>query len=157
MHARTHSMREIVLTKGKVAVVANRDFPFLNQWRWHAVQCRGLWYAARWQMRGVRQYMHRLIVGAKSGEEVDHRDGDGLHNTKRNLRKCSHSNNLVARLNTRPNKSSRYRGVTWDKWASAWSAKTTYLGRFADEISAARAFDTHARKHYGTFGRLNFP
>ncbi len=53
---------------------------------------------------------------------------------------------FVPRVST---KSSKYRGVTWDKKASQWKAqievaKMEHLGYFDDEAEAARAFDTRA-------------
>jgi hypothetical protein len=47
--------------------------------------------------------------------------------------------------------SSKYRGVTWNKWVNQWKAqitvagKTEHIGHFDDEAEAARAFDTCAR------------
>ena len=54
--------------------------------------------------------------------------------------------NFVPRVST---KSSKYRGVTWDKKASQWKASIRvgtmeHLGYFDDEAEAARAFDTRA-------------
>lgn len=107
--------------------------------------------------------MHREIKGAEVINEVDHEDGDGLHNWRSNLRVCSHSQNLIARIKTRPIKSSRFRGVTWDKINKKWLSKTTFkkhtynFGRFIDEVLAAKAFDVFATRTYGSYARLNFP
>ena len=60
--------------------------------------------------------------------------------------------------------SSQYRGVGWRKNERKWAAKLRFdgrnrhLGSFDDEIDAARAYDTAARKHVATDRRhLNFP
>ena len=57
-------------------------------------------------------------------------------------------------------KSSKFRGVSWHNQAQKWKAqiqidgKTTYLGTFDDEETAARKYDEHAPR----LGRpLNFP
>ena len=55
---------------------------------------------------------------------------------------------------------SKFRGVSWNKRRLKWAAditidgKTTHLGNFDDEETAARKFDEHAAR----LGRpLNFP
>jgi hypothetical protein len=61
------------------------------------------------------------------------------------------------------NRSSRYRGVRWDKRREKWIAQIIfnkqprYLGQFDDEIGAARAYDDAARQLFGTGRTLNFP
>lgn len=59
-----------------------------------------------------------------------------------------------------PGKGSRYRGVSrnGNKWVSQIKigGEIMYLGVFADEIDAARAYDDTARK-YGKVERVNFP
>ncbi len=58
-------------------------------------------------------------------------------------------------------KSSKYRGVSWDKRNQKWAAyiyldgKTVYLGFHATELAAAQAYDQEARKCAGR--QLNFP
>jgi hypothetical protein len=60
-------------------------------------------------------------------------------------------------------KSSKYKGVSWDKGTKKWRAgirlnsKTLYLGIFNEEDDAARAYDSAAIKKNTTFCRLNFP
>jgi hypothetical protein len=153
-------LKEIALTQGKVAVVSDCDFPFLSQWNWFAVQCRHLWYAARYEKR-KRIYMHREILKTKPGQETDHRDGNGLNNWRKNLRNGTHQQNLIARIRTRPFKSSKFRGVTWDSFTGKWYAKTTFngktvnLGRFSSEVDAAEAFNNFARKNYGSWANIN--
>lgn len=58
---------------------------------------------------------------------------------------------------------SGYRGVsptTYDTWAvniKTPNGKQEYLGTFKEKETAARAYDTAARKYYGDRARLNFP
>lgn len=98
-------MREIPLTKGKVAMVDDSDYEFLNQWKWYANEIKGIWYAfrgVRLPKTGFRQYgkvvqvaMHRQLIGTNGRWDIiDHKDGNGLNNQKSNLRICTNSENL---------------------------------------------------------------
>lgn len=58
-------------------------------------------------------------------------------------------------------KTSKFKGVSKHsdgKWVaqSHSNGKTLYLGLFAREIDAARAYDAYARENYGDFARCNF-
>ncbi|MGN7114947.1 AP2 domain-containing protein [Lysinibacillus odysseyi] len=59
--------------------------------------------------------------------------------------------------------SSRYRGVHWDKKANKWRAMLSHkgkrytVGRYHDEISAAKAYDAKALEIVGPDAYLNFP
>ena len=68
-----------------------------------------------------RILIHRLITGAKRGEEVDHANGDKWDNRKANLRICTRSQNLMnttRRLGKTP-----YRGVNKEAKAKHWQRK----------------------------------
>ncbi len=60
-------------------------------------------------------------------------------------------------------KTSKYCGVSWDKRKRKWVAsikvggKARFLGRFADEEAAARAYDEAARDNPNPHARINFP
>ena len=105
--------------------------------------------------------MHRLILNAKPGELVDHWDGNGLNNRRRNLRPATNSQNLHNRRRTRAK--SGFCGV-WRSGKSSvpWVAsihvknKAIYLGRFETPEEAARVYDAAAKEHYGEFASLNF-
>lgn len=49
---------------------------------------------------GRRRLVHRILTSAPPGVVVDHRDGDGLNNSRSNLRLCSHAENM---RNRKPN------------------------------------------------------
>lgn len=106
--------------------------------------------------------MHRWVIGAPSGMEVDHINGNGLDNRKCNLRLATRSGN---RANTRKvlrRASSMFKGVTWNscrrRWvAEVWAGRKHYLGGFDSEVEAARAYDAEARRRHGEYACLNFP
>ncbi len=79
-------METIELTQGKVALVDDADYDWLSEYKWHVSKCgRELWYAAR-RAKKKKLSMHRLILSAPFGLQVDHIDGDGLNNQRSNLR-----------------------------------------------------------------------
>lgn len=105
--------------------------------------------------------LHRLIMQAQDGERIDHIDGNGLNNSRSNLRRCTQSQN---RANGRQWKipPSGFRGVyqRGAKWFSAISTggrSLSYLGTFTSKEDAARAYDAAAFEKWGEFARLNFP
>lgn len=87
------------------------------------------------------------------GEEIDHRDRDGLNNTAGNLRLASRRLNTVNRGRNRNNVSG-YSGVHFLKHRSIWQSaiwlnyKKIHLGSFATKEDAARAVNAAYRQHY---------
>ena len=150
-------MKKIKLTQNKVALVDDEDYEFLNRWKWCVAKNRRIYYAKRTTLYsdGKRRmlYMHRLILGSRVGEEVDHKDGNGLNNQRSNLRLCTHSQNLANRAY---NNKSGYRGVR--KHGNKWEAKigsNTLLDSYDTPEEAAIAFNKAAIEKYGEFARLN--
>lgn len=145
--------REIPLTKGFVALVDDADYERVNSFKWRAlIRPTGMVYAHCWRIG----YMHRLVIGAKAGELVDHRDGDGLRNVRANLRLCTPSQNSMNRRAFRGFKGVVKRGKTYEAKIGL-KGKRVVLGNYASEIEAAIAYDAAARLHFGEFARLNFP
>ena len=110
-----------------------------------------------------KQYMHRLILGAVAGQEVDHANKDRLDNRRANLRLANRSQQSAnTRLIVAHNKSG-YRGVSWStrraKWRAVIQADGRFmdLGCFTDPIDAALAYDAAALHHFGEFATINFP
>jgi hypothetical protein len=107
--------------------------------------------------------MHRLVMNAPRGMEVDHINGDTLDNRKCNLRICSRSENL-RNASLSGDSTSGFKGV-WKKqtgrrqWVAAIykEGKNRFLGSFASKEEAASRYDKEATRLYGNFARLNFP
>lgn len=154
--------REIPLTRGKVALVDDADYEWLSQWKWICLKGKTALYAVRRHWNGKTQdmiYMHRVITGAPRGMDVDHRDHNGLNNTRENIRVCTHSQNCANSFGRKG--TSQFKGVSLDARTKMWIAqisyqkKVTHLGRFEHEIDAAIAYNHAAVKHFGSFARIN--
>jgi hypothetical protein len=110
--------------------------------------------------------MHRVIMNAPAGVQVDHANGDRLDNRRSNLRLCDQTLNNANRRAGKPSRSG-FRGVYFDNNSAAhpspWLAEIQVrrvrirLGHHATPEIAARAYDRAARDAFGLFARLNFP
>lgn len=83
-------MKKIKLTQGKYALVDNKDFEYLSQWKWH-VNMAG--YAVRGKTPHL--YMHRLVNQTPKGFHTDHINHNKLDNRRSNLRTTTCSQNLM--------------------------------------------------------------
>jgi len=67
--------------------------------------------------------MHREILNAPPALVVDHINHNGLDNRKKNLRLCTVAqNSMNQRPSRRKNKSSKYKGVSFDKKSRVFRA-----------------------------------
>lgn len=151
-------MKTISLTQGRVALVDDADYKTVSSVKWSYSSCG---YAMRSVGRKIRLYMHREIAGARSGEIVDHINGDPLDNRRSNLRlgdKCLNSINRSPQSNNK----SGYRGVDFDRKRRKWCAriktdgKQRFLGRFAslnDALAARRSAETEYLSRFPSIER----
>lgn len=103
-------MKEIQLTQGRVALVDDEDYEFLNQFKWHADNHGHTFYAARSLWINGKKVIHLMHWYVMKGKGVDHIKDGGLNNQKSNLRFCDKSKNA---MNQKPRKvgTSKYKGV----------------------------------------------
>lgn len=158
-------MKTIKLTKGKFALVDDEDYERLNKFNWQAQKARQTYYARRTVWRNGKTaekiYMHREIMKAPKGIEVDHEDGDGLNCQKYNMRLCTSGQNSMNQKKRTAKCHSRFIGVSLDKRRGTWQAyiningKRTYIGAYNDEVEAAKARDAKAIELFGEFARIN--
>jgi hypothetical protein len=156
--------KEIQLTQGKVAIVDDADFEFLNQFKWHALKLAGKFYVGRKltvsKCKQNQILMHRFIMKPDKGMVIDHLDGNPLNNQKNNLRICTHSENM-RNCKISINNTSGFKGVSFVKKNNTYKSaiklnkKTIYLGYYIDPIDAARAYNDAALKYHGEFANLN--
>jgi hypothetical protein len=136
-------MKSIALTQGKVALVDDADFEWLNQWKWYAYQNRQTYYAARQETvsKGKQRMvkMHRVILELEDDNptHVDHINHDGLDNQRSNIRIASVQQNALNRTDSK--------GVYWHKQDERWiaqvevSGKHFHIGSFDTEEEATYA------------------
>ena len=152
----------VVTVKGGTILVDEQDVALACEPGWRTDRA-GYVIRSGCQKRGVLhdQALHRVIVGAPKGMRVDHIDLNPRNNTRANLRICTQSQNCANRLARRT--ASPYKGVTLVGGRLRWQAQITVrgetmiLGRFTDDADAARIYDEAVRKHFGEYGRYNFP
>jgi len=140
----------------------------LSHIKWH-VQTNGKNSYAVGKISGKSVKMHRLIMSRSLGREflkselVDHVNGNGLDNRLFNLRIVDYRGNARNRYINGGIKSSRYKGVSFNKCTGKWNAyisgdgKKHYLGMFEEEEDAAKAYDKASISLHGKHGYLNFP
>jgi hypothetical protein len=153
------SIAYVPLTRGFYALIDRDDAEIVGQWNW-SVSIEGThYYATRGvEPRGSKMRMHRLLCPAPKGMLVDHRNGNGLHNFKANLRVATYQNNNHNRGKSKTNKSG-YKGVSFRKQNGKWRAsiaingKVKDLGYFSDPKEAHEAYLEASRKYHGEFFR----
>lgn len=155
-------MMEIRLgATGFTALVDDDDFDRISRHTWTAQHHGRAVYAVESYgcCGGAGRRMHRMILDAPAGLHVDHHDGDGLNNTRANLRLATGRQNQGNRRKQAG--TSRFKGVSMlrGRWRAVIKDCGTqrYLGSFASEAEAAHAYDEAARRIFGQFAAVNFP
>lgn len=150
-------MKEIVLTKGKVAFVSDEDYEELSKYKWC---CTSHGYAIRnWMYKQI--YMHRHIKKAKISEEVDHINGNKLDNRRDNLRLCNRSSN-AKNVSRHSDNRTGFKGVYKNgynlkkPYASRImvNGKAIWLGRHATPEIAYEAYKIASEKYHGNFSKF---
>jgi hypothetical protein len=165
--------KEIQLSQGYVTIVDNDDYDRLMKMGAWCVNVEGKgsrFYAVRdiviqkktqkttYKRKRVR--MHRIIMNAPDGVLIDHVDGDGLNNRKKNLRFATHQENMKNRKLSL-NSTCGYKGVCFEKYNCKWRArigingKQKHLGYYETKEDAAKAYNDSAIENFGEFARLN--
>ncbi len=152
------AVKRIPLAGGLYAYVDAADYEELSKYNWHFYSGR---YAARYE--GTKAIlMHRQIMNTPKGKVVDHANGNGLDNTRPNMRNCLPGENGRNR-GKMTGGASRFKGVHFHKPSGKWVSRIHHggrshsLGYFGDEESAARAYDRAAVLCFREFARINFP
>lgn len=161
---------EISLTMGLFAIIDEEDIDLVSGRKWRTNKTATTIYAVSGyslsKARIALGYknstfiaLHRLVTNCPLGLVVDHINGNDLDNTKKNLRICSHKEN-IAKSNTACSVNpTGLRGVFALKDSKSFQAKfrNKHIGCFKTADLAAKAYDAVAFKEFGEFAALNFP
>lgn len=151
----------VTLTKGYEAIVNVSDLAVICGFNWSALTSprRSAVYACR-VSNGQMVLMHRAILGASRGDEIDHKDGDGLNNRRENLRQCTRSQNNC-NIGLRTDNKSGFKGVFKEARSNKWRAEVQIGGRIRRLGLFNSAVDAHAARciavseMHGEFGRVS--
>lgn len=133
-------------------LVDDEDFPMLSEFTWYPAKRRYTFYAAA-RIDGTSVHMHRLILKAAKGQQVDHQDRDGLNNQRSNIRIATVQENQLNRRTW--GKHSKHRGVDPNNSkANPWRARVSLEGRqphiigyYKTEKEAAIAYNNYCDIH----------
>lgn len=163
--------KKLRLSKNKWALVDVEDFERLRQFNWICttntskknISVGKLFtvYAFRWtprkQYKRCRIYLHQEIIGSKY---IDHINGNGLDNRKKNLRKCSRSQNQANRR-SKYTSTLKLKGVFRIKYKTKNPYRANlqhkgvmyYLGVYPTAKQASEAYMQKAKEIHKEFAR----
>lgn len=121
-------------------------------------QTSGGFYAIAYRTENGKQVhhlLHRLILRPKSGQQIDHINGNGLDNRRENLRYATASQNAQNRKGW----GKLPKGVKLNKYSGKYEARFQmhkryyHLGSFNTPEEASLAYQTKAKEYFGEFYR----
>ena len=146
--------------EGKVALVDDRDLPFLSQYRFtlHKKGYVRTYIRREGQTRPVSIELHLLLRDEQGRLYKDHINGDPLDNRRENLRLATNQQNAFNQKVNRNNRSG-FKGVR--KTRHGWQAVIRLdghqrcLGTYDTPELAAAAYNGAAIALFGAFAHLN--
>jgi AP2 domain/HNH endonuclease len=148
-------------------VIDTADYSLVKGHRWYA---KSVHYIKKYKAaetyyaRAARlsASMEHLLLPPVDGKTIDHIDRNSLNNKRSNLRYATPAQQTMNQRRANPTKTSKYRGVSWNKNTQKFrtiitlQGKKTHVGLYESEEDAARAYDAAAIQHFGEFARTNF-
>jgi len=146
---------------GLNVIVDDNDYAAVSRYRWSLIvpnkKCPQGRYAQAWirDLTGVprRLTLHRFLLSPKSGELVDHINGDGLDNRRCNLRVVSHSQNQQNRRGIGGRIIKGVKKTPNGRWAAQIERNgiARYLGTYDTPEAASEAYQSAAKELFGEF------
>ena len=154
-------MNKYIQLKHGTAIVDEQDFDKIKDYKWSSIFCGKAKspYAVSSHF-GKIVYMHRIVMGAKSDQFVDHIDGNGLNNSRENLRFATTSQNNMNQCK-RSDNTSGHKGISWCPDREKYQVyinidrKRKSLGRYKTLEEAIYVRDQAVKSHYGEYAREN--
>lgn len=153
-------MKELTLTNSNRKVLLDdEDFVVYSKWKWNLSDSKK-GYARRivWNKgKPIRIYMHKEILKAPMGFQVDHIDCNKLNNQRSNLRVATKSQNSA---NYPPRGKTGYRGVRVGLYGKfpvylCKEGRIMYGGTYSSAEEAAVAANKVAVELHGEFAWRN--
>lgn len=161
-------MKIIKLSQGKETIICDCHYDLIKdmKWTYFTNAKKSYHYGYRKQhikMENGKQIaktimLHRVIMQANNGEEIDHIDGNGLNNQCSNLRFVTSSQNHMNHP-LQSNNTSGYPGVTWDTINNKWrvtikiDGKSKWIGRYVIYEDAVYARKKAEETFFGGYSR----
>ena len=146
----------VPLTQGQEAIIDAADVHLVEGVNWCAA------FSSKFYVRRkagkTTILIHRVILTAPDGMDVDHIDGNGLDNRRANIRMATTSQNMHNQCIPK-NNTSGFKGVGWVQRCRKWRAyialngKQIHLGHYDTHEAAHAAYCEASARLHGEFGR----
>lgn len=151
-------MKLIPLTNSaKFAMVDDEDFEDASKLKWYIYATKTVEYVFCTSTKSLHRCMHRHILRlSDKNMEVDHKDHNGLNNTKSNLCLVSHTQNQQRK---RGYNKHGFKGIFLN--GTRWRARivvqgvTKNLGSYSSREEAAQAYKNAALSFFGEFAHTD--
>ena len=149
-------MKYIELTKNKRVLVDDEDYAYLSSKKWY-YGANG--YAAR-EEKDKTVLMHRVIIDAPQGMDVDHINRDKLDNRRQNLRIATRSQNKANMVTRKRHKQQLPMGISYNPSPRSKQpymarvgkdGKAYFVGNLYKLEDAVAAYTAKKRELYGEY------
>jgi hypothetical protein len=129
------------------------DIDLVQSHRWHKNKSGHATYI---RSTDTGEYLHRLILNAPKGMDVDHIDGNGMNCRRSNIREVTRSQNNMNRRSQRDGRKGIHLDSATGKWrAEIWAdGKRIRSPRLNTEQEAISAREGMERLYHGDFAGI---